>query len=133
MAVRTVDLAEPIAPIEDVADYESTRIVILKNGAGLGSILIQNGFEPLTAARLSAELQNAIKDVQQVTDRDALRLPNDVPVSIIVPTCNRPTELRACLMSLLQQASDRAIEIIVVDNRPNSGMAPPVVQEFPSV
>jgi GT2 family glycosyltransferase len=55
------------------------------------------------------------------------------PVSIVVATLDRPDDLRECLVHLVQQETPRAVEIIVVDNHPASGLTPPVVAEFPNV
>jgi len=60
-------------------------------------------------------------------------LEQNLSVSVIVPSCNRPEELRQCLSSLVTQKSERRIEIVVADNAPESGIALPVVSEFPSV
>lgn len=61
------------------------------------------------------------------------RLPRQQSVSVIVPSCNRPEELRQGLNSLLAQNCERPVEIVVVDNAPDSGAALSVVSEFPSV
>jgi len=63
----------------------------------------------------------------------AARLPDDVVVSVVVPTYDRPHDLRECLSSLSAQATERPLEIIVVDNHPASGLTAPVVEEFPGV
>jgi GT2 family glycosyltransferase len=54
-------------------------------------------------------------------------------VSVVVATLDRPDDLRACLRCLASQMSSRPVEIIVVDNNPDSGLTPPVVAEFPGV
>lgn len=54
-------------------------------------------------------------------------------VSVVVATLDRPDDLRACLRCLVSQMSSRPVEIIVVDNNPDSGLTPPVVAEFPGV
>lgn len=54
-------------------------------------------------------------------------------VSIIVATRDRPDDLRRCLSHLAAQQSPRAVEIVVVDNHPASGLTPPVVADFPGV
>src|SRR5262249_5403403 len=64
--------------------------------------------------------------------RPARPAPRLVP-SIVVATCDRPDDLRRCLRSLVAQTSSAPIEIGVVDNRPASGLTPPVVAEFPGV
>ena len=60
-------------------------------------------------------------------------LPEEVSVSVIVATCDRPDNLRQCLCSILAQETLREIEIVVVDNHPSSGLAAPVVADFPTV
>jgi GT2 family glycosyltransferase len=62
-------------------------------------------------------------------------LPRDVPVSIVVCTYDRPDDLRRCLLSLNEQiaAACRPVEAVVVDNHPDSGKTPPVVDGFPNV
>jgi O-antigen biosynthesis protein len=54
-------------------------------------------------------------------------------ISIIIPTCDRPQDLTNCLTYLCNQTTERTIEIIVADNRPQSGLTPPVVAQFPGV
>ncbi len=60
-------------------------------------------------------------------------LPETVKVSIVITTCDRPADLRHCLTHLLAQQTQRPLEIIVADNRPASGLTPPVVAEFSGV
>ena len=60
-------------------------------------------------------------------------LPNTVSVSIIVPTCDRPDDLRHCLIHLQHLQTQRPIEIIVADNRPLKGSAAKVLRDFPRV
>lgn len=52
-------------------------------------------------------------------------------VSIIVPTCNRPSSLRRCLQKLFAQQTSSRYEVIVVDNRPDIEGTEAVLQEFP--
>ncbi len=59
------------------------------------------------------------------------RLAPDVGVSIVVATRNRPQALRECLRALAAQDSPRPVEVVVVDNDPESGLTAPVVAEFP--
>jgi O-antigen biosynthesis protein len=71
------------------------------------------------------------EDPQAAADRQTL--PLEVPVSVIITTCDRPADLAHCLKHLLAQKTDRPFEIIVADNRPGSGLTPPVVAQFPQV
>ena len=63
----------------------------------------------------------------------SIELPSHIPVSIIVATYDRPADLQNCLQGLLAQLSPRSVEIIVVDNHPDSGQTAPIVAKFPSV
>ena len=65
--------------------------------------------------------------------REQSRLPEAVKVSVVIPTYDRPHDLRACLLSLTTQETGRSPEIVVVDNHPASGLTSPVVAEFPGV
>jgi GT2 family glycosyltransferase len=68
-----------------------------------------------------------------IARRAAGRAVPGVAVSVLVPTCDRPDDLRDCLRAILAQRTDRPVEVIVVDNRPESGRTAPVVAEFPGV
>lgn len=57
----------------------------------------------------------------------------DVAVSVVVATYDRPDDLARCLASLCAQRTSRAVQVIVVDNHPASGITPPVVARFPGV
>ena len=64
---------------------------------------------------------------------EAARLDASVPASIVVATLDRPDGLRRCLRSLVSLQSPRAVEIVVVDNHPASGITPAVISEFDGV
>src|SRR5580698_9358062 len=63
----------------------------------------------------------------------AMESPAGDVVSIVIATCDRPDQLRACLSSLLAADSKRAVEIVVVDNRPDSGLTAAIAADFPGV
>jgi GT2 family glycosyltransferase len=160
-AIRTVDVCQPLVPLADVQAYPVVRIFVLYNQRPLGSVDIANYYQPISVTRLCAAIVNrfAIKllsaDVGAdeatfwnkaralLTQRYATgqpaapsggplaSLPIDVPVSVVVATQDRPDDLRACLRCLTAQRSTRRVEIIVVDNNPDSRLTPPVVAEFP--
>jgi len=58
-------------------------------------------------------------------------LDQTIIASIVICTCDRPDDLRNCLLGVIQQNTTRSFEIIVVDNRPH--LTPPIVAEFPQV
>ncbi len=61
------------------------------------------------------------------------KLPDDIPVTIVLATYDRPDDLREALISLTRQVTSRPVEIIVVDNHPASGVTPPIVAGFDNV
>src|SRR5712691_3895642 len=53
-----------------------------------------------------------------------------VDVSIVVCTFDRPAALEVALGHLTRQKTDLRLEIIVVDNHPESGLTPPIVRSI---
>jgi GT2 family glycosyltransferase len=141
MAVRTVDIAQRVNPLTDVTEYATTRVFITDAGVLVGSVDIANARQPISAIRLREAVANGLSyhlmrralEKQLGLDR-AKQLPLDVPVSIVIPTCNRPDDLRRCLDALQRQQPVRRRDIVVIDNRPGPGSpTPAVVREFPGV
>jgi GT2 family glycosyltransferase len=140
-AIRTIDLERAITPIEDVAEFRRTRVFVSDGGELIGSVDIDNTFAPISAARLSDAIAAGLW--YQITRRKTLARPapterpalrSDVGVSVVIPTCQRPDDLRRCLESLEAQRRTRPLEVIVIDNRP--GPASPttaVVRQFERV
>ena len=62
-----------------------------------------------------------------------MTLPVDISASVVVATIDRPQDLRTCLRCLVAQETSRPVEIVVVDNKPDSGLTPPVTPYFPGV
>jgi GT2 family glycosyltransferase len=143
IAVRMVDILEPLRDLPDVTAYPRTRVFVSEGGDLLGSVDIWNARRRITATRLRDTIAECLSDriarralargIQRRTDDDAAPLPSNVSVSIIVPTCIRPEQLRQCLVSLSTQRTPRRLEIIVVDNRPSLGTGRAVAREFPGV
>jgi GT2 family glycosyltransferase len=161
VGVRTVDLCNPLRGLEDVNAHAAVRVYVELAGRPIGYVEIPNHHQPLSAARLRDAIVNqldlkllreyptytykTVRELAEValrqhylSDRGApsgvrAQLADDVPVSIVVATYDRPGDLRDCLRCLTRQESARQIEIVVVDNHPASGLTPPVVAEFPGV
>jgi GT2 family glycosyltransferase len=153
VAVRRVDLSAQPTDIEGLEGYARVRLFFAWGDRTLGTVDVENDGRPVRADRV---LDLAVSTLgARLLDPEGLRepgslhavlerryggadtapagLPPDVPVSVIVATCDRPDDLRACLRSLVAQRTPRPLQIIVVDNRPASGLAAPVVAEFPGV
>src|SRR3954447_4455204 len=117
MAVRSVDIAEPLRPITDVSGYPCTRIFVFDRGALIGSTDIPNIRRPISAMRLRDAIAGGLSYVllkraleRQLAVASPRALPPDVPVSIVIPTCHRPDDLRRCLAALRAQRLSRRCE-----------------------
>jgi GT2 family glycosyltransferase len=162
-AVRKIDLAQPLQPIADASGYERLRIVASWRGRPIGTVTIEHHgatVSPLwlkdaVVSQLSPELIAArarttagvfwsrlIADLVDYLDpgvaedessRERASLPAHVSVSVVVATYDRPRDLERCLRSLVEQETIRPVEIIVVDNHPDSGQTAPVATQFPGV
>ena len=141
IAVRQVDVALPLEPVTGLARYSRVRVFVSRGECLVGSVDIWNrGAESISvqrlrdaiAARLAPEiLERELRDrLESVDQRGPMAA---CTVSLIVPTCGRASDLRRCLESLVRQRTRHRLEVIVVDNRPSSGIAPAVVHEFASV
>ncbi|HIK18653.1 MAG TPA: glycosyltransferase [Leptolyngbyaceae cyanobacterium M33_DOE_097] len=135
IGVRCVELTQPLAPLMDVQSYSHVRVYVARNGSPFGWVQITNQFQPLSVTDLAQAIAQKFgsDSLAPVASAPTESLAPDVSVSIIVATCDRPTDLRSCLRQLTTQATQRPVEIIVVDNRPDSGLSAPVVADFPQV
>lgn len=160
IAVRTVDVANPLRTIEDIANYDAVRLIVTRGERPIGDMLIPSFGKPVSPLRLREALarnvtaalfsgnhsvnswdrwlearqtvEQRLMNVDRLDD-EHLSLPVDVSVSVVVATCDRPDDLHACLTSLVAQQTRRSVEIIVVDNRPGTGLTPAIVAQFPGV
>lgn len=158
VAVRTVELSQPLQPLVDITNYSGVRVFLTCNNQPFGSVDITNAHQSVSICRLidavvdqldlkliqpnasfNREIRTAeaIATVTQHYKAMGMNLPEHLPVnvsvSIVLATYDRPNDLRNCLRCLVAQDSPRRIEIVVVDNNPGSGLTPPVVAEFPGV
>ena len=60
VAVRTVDIAQRVDPIADVAGYSRTRVFVTDAGVLLGSVDIHNARQPISAIRLREAIANGL-------------------------------------------------------------------------
>jgi GT2 family glycosyltransferase len=162
IALRSVDLNTPVKALTDVIDYSSTRVFVTRNGRLLGSVDMVNHNSPISARRLRDSIVEAfhikLLEIEDTPTPDFLKaqmleslrqhcmpendapeskrsdsLPSSISVSVVVATYDRPDQLRNCLRCLTAQKTPRPVEIIVVDNHPDSQLTPRVVAEFPGV
>ena len=159
MAVRTVDVQQPIPAIRGIESYELTRLFVTLGERLIGSVTVPNQHRSLSALRVRRAIADALAIDFLAYSREGAgttawtlfeaaalehygaaeppvlreRLPSSAVVSIVIATADRPDDLRSCLTSVRQQHTQRKVEVIVVDNKPKSGLTPPVVAEFHGV
>ena len=160
--VFTLELSQPIATLY-APDSNSIRLYVKWCDRLLGYVSIHHYGKPIGIDRIADTLveqflpqilsipfpnhpnsvwqasEQAVSQYFAQTERSIapvaklVPLPNTVSVSIIVPTCDRPDDLRHCLIHLQHLQTQRPIEIIVADNRPLKGSAAKVLRDFPRV
>lgn len=142
IAVRTVDVRDTLAPLNDVSKYPRTRVFVFDGGTLVGSVDIANAHAPISITRLRDAIANGTvyalmrRAMERQIDASSApdRLETSVSVSIVIPTCNRPDDLRRCLESVFAQRAARRVEVIVVDNRPSpDSPTPAIARAFPDV
>lgn len=162
VAVRTVDLAAPLAPLTDLDGFGRVALYVALHGRLLGKVEIANHGHSVSVLKLRETIASSFYN--QLVDADgelakplkwartfaaltrhftrsgatmpaagAADTRTPASVSVVVATYDRPDDLRGCLESLRGQVSSRDIEVVVVDNHPASGLTPPVVAGFPGV
>ena len=161
-AVQTLELTEAVTnPLTDVRDYSSVRLFVTWNGSAIAHFDIPNNYQPISATHLRqllsekfwlkllnptrnisdefrtaeaiAYLRRYYKPAEKTQYQAPISLPANVSVSVVVATYSRPDDLHNCLTQLTAQKSPRKVEIIIVDNNPDSGLTPPVVAKFKNV
>lgn len=158
VAVRTIDLTDPVQPITDVEAYDEVRLHVTRAGRYVGEVTIPNVGAALSRMRISDALVNhlglrllhtpagecdetiracALAAVQKRFCGEAgspaeseTRLPEQIAASVVVVANENADALRACLRSVACQRTGRAVEIIVVDTCPDRSCAAAVVAEF---
>lgn len=160
MAVRTLELSQPPNAINHLDQYDRTKLYITWQGHPIGHVEIANEQRPIYPKAIGKALFDSLelklanpsslmtKEMRWVEMTAHLReqmvpavsgmakppaLSSEISVSVVVATYDRPDSLRSCLRCLMEQNTDRVVEIIVVDNHPSSGQTPPIVAEFPGV
>ncbi|MGB2716880.1 MAG: glycosyltransferase family A protein, partial [Vicinamibacterales bacterium] len=141
IGIRMVDVGQSLRPLTDVTAYPRVRVFVTDGPDLIGSVDIWNAQRTIAAPRLRQAIAQALG--HQLARRGLTRqlgesgpveaLPHDVSVSIVVPTCDRPDDLRHCLEALRAQRTARPLEIVVVDNRPGRGPARQVARDFAHV
>jgi O-antigen biosynthesis protein len=130
IAVRTIELTQPLGALDGLENYAGVRIFPTWQQIPVGCVEINHQFQATVGID---QLGQALAQLAWDTPTLLPMLDPAISVSIVIGTCDRPNTLRRCLQSLLAQQTSRTVEIVVVDNRPQSGLTAPILAEFPQV
>lgn len=158
IAVRTWEVTGESVAIDDVMNYDLTRVFITFDGNAIGEVSIRNLRCSISADRIADEAVEALgmtmldpyssesealvwshamahlkNFVIRANEKSLDHKKTEISASVVIATRDRPNSLRDCLRSLMEQKTSRPLEIIVVDNHPDSGLTAPVVAGFPDV
>jgi O-antigen biosynthesis protein len=126
IAVRSVELSRPLVAIEDVQAFAIVRLFLLWRDIPVAWVDFANQYQTISVARLEPII--AAQSWEKPIKAD--RFCDEIPVSIVIATCDRPEALTQCLSAVLAQRTTRSVQVLVVDNRPDSGQTKPVVDRF---
>ncbi len=126
IAVRSVELSRPLVPIEDVQAFAVVRLFLFWQDVPVAWVDFANQYQTISVERLEPII--AAQSWEKPIETD--RLSDAIPVSIVIATCDRPESLTQCLQAILAQRTTRSVQILVIDNRPNSGYTKPVIDWF---
>jgi len=151
-----VDIAKPLRPLDEGLNKDVLEILVQWKGKPLGRLRMRCHGAAIVTSRLADEISRVLWwQVMTLGDEDASiawsrvishlqemvnpspterrTLAESVGVSVIVATCDRPSDLRRCLASLVASRTTRKVQLIVVDNRPGLPGIQEVLREFPQV
>ncbi len=152
-----LDLSRPLVDLREGVDADSVLLILEWRGRPLGQVTIASGRGVVPRPRLAREIAHECWASLLAPGSDlppefgwyrffsetaavlgagsdaVVPLAPEVGASIVIATRDRPEDLARCLASLAALETPRAVEIIVVDNHPGSGLTRPVVERFPGV
>src|SRR5688572_26077573 len=124
LRVVSIDLHEPISPIEGCALFRGVRVLVRLDHQPLGWLTILEPGDVVAVERIRTQLVRQLPTtMRNASLRRELALPRPIaarpPISVVVCTRDRAASLERCLVSL--STVDYAdFEVIVVDNAPGT-------------
>jgi len=151
-----VDISKPLQSLNRDGGKDVLELLVHWKDKPLGRIRIRCLGKAIVPSRLADEISKALwrqviapgaEDPAIAWSRQVARLQDLINpaapiastsadpegVSVIVATCGRPEDLRRCLTSLAASETKRRVQMIVVDNRPDTPGAKEVLRDFPGV
>ena len=154
--LAAVDLEKPLPTLNADGGKDTLEVLVQWRGKPLGRLHLNCRRTAIVPSRLADEIARVmwwqvvtlgnespdiawarhianLKDMIQPEHGEDHPLPDDVGVSVVICTCNRPDDLRRCLTSLGTLETKRRVQVIVVDNRPGRSGTREVLRDFPDV
>lgn len=144
--VCSVDIRNELLPLTNLNRVAAVEAVITNGAVPIakcrltpegGTVgvpqMLERMSEGLAAALSHGDRESVLSEVREWVGK---RLPASgaLPsVTVMLSTADRPDDLRRALRSITAQRYAGAMEVVVVDNRPDSGLTSSVVAEFPQV
>ncbi|MBW4654625.1 MAG: glycosyltransferase [Kaiparowitsia implicata GSE-PSE-MK54-09C] len=155
-AIRSVELTQALAPIQDVAQYAHTKMVAMWNGTPLGTVDIDNIYQSISVDCLVEAMTTALgmpilqaasglrgdrcwaaittllaQTYGQPNRQHQAALLKETPVTIVVSATGCANALTACLQSVMPQAAQHNAQVIVINSaKPSHGAMENVVAQF---
>lgn len=146
VSVCTLDIRSELVPLTNLNRVAAVEAVVMNGTVPIakcrltpegGTVgvpqMLERVSEGLAAALSHGDRESVLAEMREWVGR---RLPASgaLPsVTIMLSTADRPDDLRRALRSITAQRYAGAMEVVVVDNRPDSGLTSGVVAEFPQV
>jgi O-antigen biosynthesis protein len=127
--VVDVELTAGVRGVEDLEGYAAVMALIRVHGAPIGQVSV-----PVEGGRCSADaLRREIAHVSRdASPSRTSRPPGSSEVTVAVCTRNRTASLADCLRSLTRLRDPR-IDLLVVDNAPDSDATERLVRSYPGI
>ncbi|HLV26818.1 MAG TPA: glycosyltransferase [Gemmatimonadales bacterium] len=146
VAVRSIDVTRALEPLTDLDRIAGVEVVVTELGVPVarcrvtpeGGVvgvpqLLERMSEALTRTMSEPGREYVMRDVTTWLGEQVRGARKPPSVTVMLATADRPNDLRRALDSLVAQKYHGAMDIIVVDNRPASGLTAAVVREYPQV
>lgn len=144
--VRSVEITEALEPLRNLEGVAGVEVVITEHGVPVGRCHTTPEGGTVGLPQLTERMAEALLGSLNYVEHEAVhqelgiwvgervvgseQLPS---VTVVLSTADRPEDLRRALASLVRQDYAGPLDLIVVDNRPESGLTGAVVREFPQV
>ncbi|MEK7950061.1 glycosyltransferase [Luteolibacter soli] len=154
--LAVVDVSKPLPTLNQDSSKDTLEVLVQWRDKPLGRMHLNCKRTPIVPSRLADEISRIfwwqivtlgdespdiiwarhmthLQDLVQPEQGPDHPLSDEIGVSLVICTCDRPDDLRRCLTSLKTLETKRRVQVIVVDNRPGRPGTREVLRDFPDV